>query len=229
MKEDNLCACLGEQHPRQREAPVQRPCGSTVPSIFEEQQRSQCGWHRVSKGECSCGVWEQRRVKDDDNVFNLHSWYLRFFYVWGGKTDGGAGKKTSGKEELNTRSSLKFKTVPFCLGPRKLSLTDNFLDTWVGQVMHPRAEDSAPVAPLSQNEFFIHLPVASLQVFIYWLESVAGATCHLLHFILGRVPCSTGQLDLTFTPSAALNSSETVLIPQKCLLCSLPTLWQLLR
>lgn len=50
MKGNNLCVYLGEEHPRQREAPVQRPWGSTVSSIFEAPHRNQCVWHRVSKG-----------------------------------------------------------------------------------------------------------------------------------------------------------------------------------
>lgn len=35
-------------HPRQRGAPAQRPGGGHVSSIFEETQRSQCGWGRMS-------------------------------------------------------------------------------------------------------------------------------------------------------------------------------------
>ena len=41
---------------RQREQPMQRPHGWSVPDEFKEKQGGPCGWSRVSKGE----RWEMK-------------------------------------------------------------------------------------------------------------------------------------------------------------------------
>lgn len=40
-----------EECSRHMEQPLQRPCGERVPDVFEEQQKSTCGWRRVNNGE----------------------------------------------------------------------------------------------------------------------------------------------------------------------------------
>lgn len=45
-----LCRYLGQEQSRQGGEPVQRPWGTTVPGIFEDQPGGQCSWNRDYEG-----------------------------------------------------------------------------------------------------------------------------------------------------------------------------------